>query len=178
MRISLVLKSKGFTLIELLIAVTIIGILAAAVSIGYVAHLRNARCSRILQDFDAIGKAAETQYEVTGVWARDVDPNPTQTPIPTPAFVPEYMPTWPSGDFYEDNAYYDWENWPVHDPPQPGDGVYKAISFRIPPIAPGGKTYFYCVQDDSTPPDSDPTNDCAWTTAAPPPALNRGGTCP
>ena len=90
---------KGFTLIELLIAVTIIGILAAAVSIGYTTHLKNARCSRILQDFDAISKAAETHREVTGTWAGDVDPDPTQPPVTYPAFVPDYMPTWPSGDF-------------------------------------------------------------------------------
>jgi len=178
MRIGLATKSKGFTLIELLIAVTIIGILAAAVSIGYTTHLKNARCSRILQDFDAISKAAETHREVTGTWAGDVDPDPTQPPVTYPAFVPDYMPTWPSGDFYETNAYYDWESWPVNTPPQPGDGVYKAISFRIPPIMPGGQTYFYCVQDDGAP-NNNPIDDCKWMTANPPPtALNRGGTCP
>lgn len=177
MRTNLAKQYQAFTLIELLIAVTIIGILAAAVSIGYIGHLKNARCSRILQDFDAIGKAAETHREITGAWAGDVDSNPTLNPVPLPAFVPDYMPTWPSGNFYETNAYYDWESWPVHNPPQPGDGVYKAISFRIPSQG-LDESYFYCVQDDSTPPNSDPTDDCKWAAANPPTALNRGGTCP
>lgn len=162
---------KAFTLIELLIVIVIIGVLSAAVSIAYVNHLKNARCSRILQDFDAISKAAQTQYQVAGLWALDVNQGVA------PTFVPEYLSTWPSGNFYDTGYYYDWEVWPTITT-DPDFAKIKAISFRDPNSTPirFDELYYYCVQDDRT-----NQSDCNWTgvnAANPPPALNEGGTCP
>lgn len=168
-------KIRGFTLIELLVTVSIIGILAAGVSIGYVNHLKNARCSRIRQDFDAISKAAQYHREVTGDWANDVNPGVA------PVFVSDYLKAWPTGDFFKSGYRYDWELWTT----TTTDATYediKAISLR--PSANYPITAYYCIQDDRTSAEiaasGDATNyyPCQYGTASTISPLNHEGVCP
>lgn len=59
-------RREGFTLFELLVSVSIIGILTALAVVSFSAAQRKARDARRLEDIEAIRKAAEQYYSVSG----------------------------------------------------------------------------------------------------------------
>jgi len=59
-------NKKGFTLFEMLVVISIIGILTALVSVSFSIAQRKARDSRRMQDMEAIQKAAEQYYSLSG----------------------------------------------------------------------------------------------------------------
>lgn len=125
-------KNKaGFTLIELLVVVAIIGLLSAVVLTSISTARDQARYANVIQQMDAIGKAALT-YEVrTGEWAEDVNRGET------PDFVPKYLNQWPEPEC----GVYDYENWSGRGGPEEESDPDIRVSIREVP----GGPYWFCV---------------------------------
>lgn len=182
---------SAFTLIELLVTIAIIGLLAGFIYAGIIQTNLKAKCSRIKEDFQTIGKAAKFEWIITKVWASDVG-----TGVP-PSFVSSgQLAQWPKASFYQKNinipglgvydAMYDWERWPTSTFQEAG--AIKSISLRAPNPTkrvsdpngynnlnpqPFDEEFYYCVQDDRAIP-----NNCYWSIQKPPTAVNVGGNCP
>lgn len=60
------MREKGFTLFELLVSISIIAILTAMVSLSYSAAQKKARDTKRRQDMEAVQKAAEQFYSLSG----------------------------------------------------------------------------------------------------------------
>lgn len=163
------MSKKAFTLIELLIAITIIGVLAAAITVGYTRNIKQSKCTRVVQDFDAISKAAMAYRETNDLWPDEVGAGVS------PSFVTDgYLKTWPNADYYHSGYLFDYERMPVQ-PTEPA-----IIAVRLVSVGAASAVEYYCIQDlRNTRPGSDcmdPDGDGSNNENLPTP-LNRGGTC-
>lgn len=68
------MKSKGFTLIELLVVISIIGLLASLIMLGFTNARLAARDAKRVADLDGIIKAAELYYLEEGYYPESSNP--------------------------------------------------------------------------------------------------------
>ncbi|MCX6806525.1 MAG: prepilin-type N-terminal cleavage/methylation domain-containing protein [Candidatus Berkelbacteria bacterium] len=137
-------KIKGFTIIELLTVIFIIGILATIIIVKVSSARSSARYAKMLADFKTIANAADMYASKEGLYAPDVLRNIA------PAFVPTYIPTWPTSPC--PNTVYDWEDWSCTAGvctgvgANLGEGNVIEVSLRPNPGSGNDRLYFYNIK--------------------------------
>lgn len=66
-------RRRGFSLVELMVVVAIIGMLAAAVTVGVLSAGVTAKRTRVASDFEQIGAASKMFKMQTGRWPQRLD---------------------------------------------------------------------------------------------------------
>jgi len=126
------MNNRGFTLIELLVVIAIISLLSSVVLTLLSGVRDKAQYTGALDQLRNIKRAAIHHQIDKGKWAPDVGPGDA------PAFVPEYLPTWPDPPGCGE---YDWENW---NGTVQGGGP-EDIDLRVD-LETESENYYWCVK--------------------------------
>ena len=123
-------QAGGWTVIELLIVISIIGILAGVVSVGYRTVIDKAHFSKALADIKLIAQTAYNDFTSSGNWA------PVELPGDLPStFATNGLTEWPVPPC--PGWTYSWDNFSGF----PAD--YIRISLRRPDLTP---LWSFCLE--------------------------------